>query len=231
MIIQFTGCGGTGKTTTKDLFMASEIGATFKTIPSSAREVSKEWGLETEDAQDKLTVQEFLDFQRAVTERFVADVNAVTARGDNVITERSMVDHCGYTILKWARRSSTLDLGEENQVLDLQEWMHETAVTELRKTDILAFFPSGVFTPPADAFRTNRETERVAVDAIFRGLLWKFQQIIGGQSFPIATMNVEDATVRGKHLIGLAVRVQEELEAENFNTAAILPGSPGHSAA
>ena len=231
MIIQFTGCGGTGKTTTKDLFLASEIGATFKTIPSSAREVSKEWGLETEDAQDKLTVSEFLNFQRHVTTRFIADVNGLVAKGENVITERSMVDHCGYTILKWARRSDTLTATEENDVLDFQEWMHDAAIKELRKTNILAFFPSGIFTPPVDSFRTNRETERVAVDAIFRGLLWKFQQIIGGQSFPIATMNVTDAVVRGKHLIGLATRVQEELEQENFNSAAILPGPQEPTAA
>ena len=231
MIIQFTGCGGTGKTTTKDLFLDSEIGRTFNTIPSSAREVSKEWGLETEDAQDKLSVSEFLRFQRAVTERFVLDVTALVAKGENVITERSMVDHCGYTILKWARRSASLTAEEESDVLIFQSWMHDTAIEQLTRTNILAFFPSGVFTPPMDAFRTNRETERVAVDAIFRGLLWKFQQIIGGQSFPIATMNVTDAAVRGKHLIGLAVRVQEEMEAENFNTAALLPGAPGASAA
>jgi hypothetical protein len=230
MIIQFTGCGGTGKTTTKDLFLASEIGATFKTIPSSAREVSKEWGLETEDAQDRLNVGEFLLFQRAVTERFIADVNALVARGENVITERSMVDHMGYTTLKWARRSNTLDDLEEMAVLDFMDWMHDAAVAELRKVDILAFFPSGIFTPPADSFRTNRETERRAVDAIFRGLLWKFQQIIGGQSFPIATMSVEDPAVRGKHLIGLATRVQEELEQENFNSAAILPGGQSPAA-
>ncbi len=224
MIIQFTGCGGTGKTTTKDLFLESDIGRTFKTIPSSAREVSKEWGLETEDAQDKLTVSEFLNFQRHVTTRFIADVNSLVSRGENVITERSMVDHCGYTILKWARRSDTLTADEERDVLIFQSWMHDTAIEQLRRVNILAFFPSGVFTPPTDAFRTNRETERVAVDAIFRGLLWKFQQIIGGQSFPIATMNVTDAAVRGKHLIGLATRVQEEMEQENFNSAAILAG-------
>ncbi len=231
MIIQFTGSGGTGKTTTKDLFLASKIGETFKTIPSSARAVSKEWGLETEDAQDNLNVGEFLLFQRAVTERFIDDVNALVAQGENVITERSMVDHYGYTILKWARRSSTLDELEESAVLDFQDWMHDTAIQQLKRVDILAFFPSGIFTPPADAFRTNRETERVAVDAIFRGLLWKFQQIIGGQSFPIATMNVEDAIVRGNHLIALAERVQEEAEVENFNSAALLPGPQKPTAA
>lgn len=221
MIIQFTGAGGTGKTTTKDLFMASKVGQTFQTIPSSAREVSKQWGLKTEDDQDRLSVQEFLDFQRCVTTRFLDDIDDLVKQGANVITERSMIDHMGYTILKWAKRSATLSDSDEMAVCDLQDWMEDRAIEELRKVDILAFFPGGVFSPPDDKFRTNRETERRAVDAIFRGLCWKYQQIIGGQSFPIATMNVIDPFVRGDHLIALATRVQEE--AENTNTAAVIP--------
>ncbi len=227
MLIQFTGAGGTGKTTTKDHFMRSEIGSTFDTIPSSVRAVSEEWGLESEDDQERLTVQEFLDFQRAVTERFLADIEVLAKQGANVITERSMIDHMGYTILKWAKRSATLSKDEESSVLDFQEWMEDTAIEQLAHVDILAFFPAGIFVPPIDKFRTNRETERRAVDAIFRGLCWKYQQIIGGQSFPIATMNVMDPIVRGEHLIALAVRVQEEAEASR--KATIMPVIPGAS--
>ncbi len=229
MLIQFTGAGGTGKTTTKDLFMGSEIGQTFQTIPSSAREISKEWGLKTEDDQERLTVQEFLDFQRAVTERFLFDVNCLVEEGINVITERSMIDHMGYTILKWAKRSATLSVQEETDVMDFQDWMEDRAVAELRKVDILAFFPDGIFSPPDDAFRTNRETERRAVDAIFRGLAWKYQQIIGGASFPIATMSVTDPFVRGEHLTALAGRVQEELDGKPTTKGALVPG-PGVAA-
>ena len=216
MLIQFTGAGGTGKTTTKDLFLATEIGSTFETIPSSAREVSKEWGLKTEDDQDNLTVQEFLDFQRAVTERFLSDIADLTAQGANVITERSMIDHAGYTILKWAKRSASLSLDEEMVVLDLQDWMEDTAIAQLKQVDILAFFPVGLFAAGDDQMRTNRKTEHRAVDAIFRGLCWKYQQVIGGQSFPIATMNTLDPIVRGDHLAALAARVQEELEANRL---------------
>ncbi len=222
MLIQFTGAGGSGKTTTKDLFMASKIGRTFETIPSSARAISKEWGLKTEDDQEKLTVNEFLNFQQAVTARFLADIDQLREEGANVITERSMIDHMGYTVLKWAKRSATLSPNDELSVITFQNWMEERAIAELKKVDILAFFPGGVFTPPNDSFRTNRETERRAVDAIFRGLCWKYQQAIGGQSFPIATMNVTDPIVRGDHLIALAERVQEE-KAANTNSAAVLP--------
>ena len=221
MLIQFTGAGGTGKTTTKDLFMGSEIGQSFQTIPSSAREVSKQWGLKTEDDQENLTVQEFLDFQRAVTERFLSDINVLVKQGANVITERSMFDHAGYTILKWAKRSAVLSPEEGLLVLDLQDWMEETAIEQLKTVDILAFFPVGLFAAGDDQMRTNRKTEHRAVDSIFRGLCWKYQQIIGGQSFPVATMNVLDPIVRGDHLSALAARVQEEKAA---NT--LVPRSP-----
>ncbi len=228
MLIQFTGAGGTGKTTTKDLFLATELGKSFETIPSSAREVSKQWGLKTEDDQEDLSVSEFLDFQRAVTERFLSDIAVLVKQGANVITERSMIDHMGYTILKWAKRSATLSQDEGTAVTDFQDCMEDAALAQLRTVDILAFFPAGIFMPPLDQFRTNRETERRAVDAIFRGLCWKFQQVIGGQSFPIATMSVEDPIVRGDHLAALAARVKEE-KGSNTNTAAPLPGGLGAS--
>ena len=43
-------------------------------------------------------------------------------------------------------------------------------------------------------------------------------------------MNVEDPVVRGNHLIGLATRVQEGMEQENFNSAAILAGGEAPAA-
>ncbi len=226
MLIQFCGSGGTGKTTTKDGFMASEVGQTFKTIPSSARAVSEEWGLKTEDDQENLAVTEFLDFQKAITTRFLGDIAALRSAGENVITERSMIDHVGYTVLKWAKRSASLTCEEENAVMVFQKWMEDTAVGQLRNVDILAFFPAGVFLPPPDHFRTNRETERRAVDAIFRGLCWKYQQVIGGQNFPVATMNVTNPQVRIHHLVSLAERMIEDAS-ENTNTAAVLPPPEG----
>ena len=210
LLIQFTGAGGTGKTTTKDLFMESKIGKTFKTIPSSARAISEKWGLKTEDDQASLTTAEFLSFQSQITETFLTDIQALLDAGENVITERSMVDHLAYSNLKWSRRASELTEEETGDVIQFINTMDGWAMQSLPTVDILGFFPTGLFLPEKDEFRTTREIERESVDLLMRGLLWRFQQRIGGSTFPIATMSTLDPKTRGKHIIALAERVLED---------------------
>lgn len=208
MLIQFTGAGGTGKTTTRELFQATEFGQGFVTVRSSARVVSERWGIATEDDQDRLSVVEFLRFQRDLVRDFLGSVHSAIDAGQDIVTERSMIDPVAYSHLRLAKMDAGMSAAERKESLELLDRLEALALEELPLAKIVAFFPAGLFEPPSDGFRTSREIERKTVDLVMRGLVWKYQRLV---DLPVAEMRVLDPQTRAQHLAGLGKRLAEEL--------------------
>ena len=202
-LITLCGAGGTGKTTVSEGFRQTDIGQTFVSPPSAARKVSKEWGIKSEDEQADLNMKEFFDFQKAITQTYVDDINGLIAEDKRVIADRSMIDHVAYSHMKWVqRRAEGMDHGwwddsSEALACELLDFQNILAMRELAKVDILGFFPYGVFQPPKEQYRTNSDVERRTVDGLMRGFIWRFKSDI---EIPLAEFRVKDPVTRILHL-------------------------------
>lgn len=154
MKLAMCGAGGTGKTTILNWLR------TFRkepALPSIAKTVNAEFGVESEDGQKLLSRELQWELQREITRRS-ADFEL---QHDNFITDRSMVDRLSYA---WLKNPLEFDDPETRAA-----WINR-ALFHVKRLDLLIYFPVGLFDPPDNGFRSQHDGERW----LFHYVAWGF---------------------------------------------------------
>ncbi len=189
MRVEFCGAGGTGKTTIAEAFVKK---FDCKKLGSVAREVQKEFGLACEDGQKLLSPERLWELQQAITTRHNELIQMTRDEDVPYVSDRSMLDHVGYTVLK-----------NRSIALDQLEWMENLALESLKGVSLLIHFPTRVFPQPEpDGFRTANVMERECFDAIVRGYLHRWR----GQ-FNFMSLPVEGSDKRMRHITAMLTRL------------------------
>jgi len=161
--ITLCGAGGTGKTT-----MMRRIAERYDlpVLPSIARRVQREMGAEREDDQRRWAPFRQWKFEQRLTDEW----SRLLMETNSYVADRSMIDRYAYALYK-LRDPDLLTLDELERYEDLID-------RTVQHADLVIYCPLGVFDPPPDGFRTARENERRAVDAIIAGV-WQRMQLFG----------------------------------------------------
>ncbi len=159
--IQFCGAGGTGKTGLAER-MAEAWGIPM--VPSVARQVQAEFGVQIEDDQRAMAPGRRWDMQQEISSR-QATVLEDAAKAGAYISDRSPLDHLCYALLK------SRELMTEQSLC----FFEERTLRILQSTLLVVYFPTRLFLPPSDGFRTSDQVEREIHDTLVRGYLHRWR--------------------------------------------------------
>lgn len=154
MKIGFIGTGGTGKSSTA-LALAKATGLPI--IQSPSRECFKRHGIETEDAQLKMSSQARLDLQSDI-------FRAITDQVMNIHTgifERTPLDNFFYLLFRCH------DIAENADVQRMDTYVKNG----LRRFDLICFFPLLDWAWIDDGMRTNKLAARLQMDYFLSGYI------------------------------------------------------------
>lgn len=158
MKIGFIGTGGTGKTTVLDRVALEFNLPKFKSV---ARMVYERLGIENEEAQFKMSLEEKWHLQRTILDTR-REVEAENVHND-FIADRTMLDHLAYTLYRCG------------DVITDDQWVFYFGVTSgiLTHYDLFFYFPlvGGHHLTKNDDFRQSNLAYHVAIDALLVGLL------------------------------------------------------------
>lgn len=163
--IGFTGCGGTGKTTTMngvlDRYNMQLRGKNYVALGSASRKVYTERNL-TEEIVYKMSDRDKLNLQHEI---FETKIN-LDHSNPKFIADRTILDHWAYCL---AYCSAAMDR-------ELFIKMEAQTKSHLLGTyDMLFYFPFGRFEAPEDGVRSSSQAWQSQIDSIILGHLhrWK----------------------------------------------------------
>lgn len=177
----FTGAGGTGKTTLAERIARD---SDIPMVRSVSRAVQAEFGITTEDEQREMAEARRWGMQVEISRRQAEDLSKALDAGA-CITDRSPLDHLCYALLK-SRLAFT-----ERELL----FFEDRALRLLQRSLLVVYFPTDVFRPEPDGFRTADEVERTTQDTLIRGYLDRWRGL-----FNLMRMTVDGPELRARHL-------------------------------
>ncbi|MEE8607491.1 MAG: AAA family ATPase [Nitrospiraceae bacterium] len=174
MKIEFTGSGGSGKTTTA-MAVAEALG--LELLPSVARDVYEKRGIIEKD-RPGLSQTDAHELQMEIFQTHLDQLE--NFKHHSYVADRSLVCRLAYSLL-----NDTLI--ESPDLLFLCEATKHAAM----RVDLLVYFPTPHWEVKADNFRLNSLRETVALDALTLGFL---------QSAQIPAMTAFKGTVEDRTL-------------------------------
>ena len=175
MKIEFTGTGGTGKTTTA-LMVAEALG--LEILPSVARGVYEERGWTEAELPDK-TPEERHSLQCAIFEAHLKQLDKF--KDHSYVADRSLICRLAYSLLNDGPMIGNPDLA----------FMVEATRLCSRNVDLTVYFPMPHWDIKDDHFRLNSLAASVALDALTVGLL---------QTYGIPAMTAHRGTAENRCL-------------------------------
>ena len=185
MKIGCTGAGGTGKTTALKLL---EKTVPETALPSVARMVFQELGVQSEDEQLSWGEEQLWNVQRTMIERKL-ERDQVTP---SFLCDRTPLDHWAYALF---RCNSSLSRHEE-----FSYWENEVR-DALRVYDVIFYFPTGLFVAPDDGLRVQSSGYHALVDGIIHGYLTRWR-------VPHFAVNFEGPSLRADVMLSEITRLR-----------------------
>ena len=155
MKIEFTGTGGTGKTTTA-LLVAEALG--FEMLPSVSRGVYEERGFTEANLPDK-SEEEQHELQTAIFEAHMKQLDKY--KDQSYVADRSLICRLAYLLLNDGAMIENPEL----------VFMCEAVKLAARRVDLMVYFPIAHWDIKDDGFRLNSLSATVALDALTVGIL------------------------------------------------------------
>jgi hypothetical protein len=172
--IGFCGAGGTGKTTTAEALL-TELGDTWKLLPSTSRDTFRQMGLNREDDQDRLSPLDRWTLQRNI--QIAHSEKVKPHRDQQMITDRTQLDQFAYA-LQYC-----------NNILNLSDlkWLEDLTAKSLEFYAHIFYFPLTSFKDHSDGMRTHNLATRLSFDLLLKGLIGNLEVPI--TSVPIMTVH------------------------------------------
>lgn len=156
MKIAFTGAGGTGKTTLAK-YLADKWSIPY--VGSVSREVMAEMRVESEMAQESMTVGMLYELQTAIMQRRRDKLAGLK----DYVTDRCALDNYIYAL----RRCGPALTGDA-----IKEW-EDLAVKDLLAQDLVFYAPTGMFKTEHDGIRVTEIAHQELMDVAMYGFLCK----------------------------------------------------------
>ena len=160
-IVAFCGAGGTGKTTTLNMFV--ERNPQFKVIRSQSRPTFEKFGVLREDDQDRMAPQQKWELQKAIQEAHWEYMQQFV--GQKAIAERTQLDQLTYA----------LQYCYDVITVKEYEWLCKLARDSLPLYGTIFYFPLVEFPGTDDGMRTAKFGKRLQFDWLLQGIIRDFK--------------------------------------------------------